>query len=59
MAMIPFFVDDVIDFFHRANIQNLQMNQGFVDGDETIIKLFTHLLAALAFLANSNSDRGR
>ena len=38
MAMIPFFVDDVIDFFHRANIQNLQMIQGFVDGDETIIK---------------------
>ncbi len=32
------FVGDVIDFFHRANIQNMQMIQGFVDGDETIIK---------------------
>ena len=38
MGMIPFFVGDVIDFFHRANIQNMQMIQGFVDGDETIIK---------------------
>ena len=38
MGMIPFFVGDIIDFFHRANIQNMQMIQGFVDGDETIIK---------------------
>ena len=38
MGMIPFFVGDVIDFFHRANTQNMQMIQGFVDGDETIIK---------------------
>ena len=38
MGMIPFFVGDVIDFFHCANIQNMQMIQGFVDGDETIIK---------------------
>jgi hypothetical protein len=30
MGMIPFFVGDVIDFFHRANIQNMQMIQGFV-----------------------------
>ena len=38
MGMIPFFVGDVIDFFHRANIQNMEMIQGFVDGDETIIR---------------------
>ena len=38
MGMIPFFVGDIIDIFHRANIQNMQMIQGFVDGDETIIK---------------------
>ncbi|MCR5642459.1 MAG: DUF4112 domain-containing protein [Prevotella sp.] len=37
MGMIPFFVGDVIDFFHRANIHNMQMIQGFVDGDEAII----------------------
>ena len=34
----PFFVGDIIDFFHRANIQNMQMIQGFVDGDEAIIR---------------------
>ena len=38
MGMIPFFVGDIIDFFHRANIQNMEMIQGFVDGDETIIR---------------------
>ena len=38
MGMIPFFVGDIIDFFHRANIQNMQMIQGFVDGDKAIIK---------------------
>ena len=38
MGMVPFFVGDIIDFFHRANIQNMQMIQGFVDGDEAIIK---------------------
>jgi hypothetical protein len=38
MGMIPFFVGDIIDFFHRANTQNMQMIQGFVDGNETIIK---------------------
>lgn len=38
MGMIPFFVGDIIDFFHRANIQNMQMIQGFVDGDEAFIK---------------------
>jgi hypothetical protein len=38
MGMIPFFVGDIIDFFHRANIQNMEMIQGFVDGDENIIR---------------------
>lgn len=38
LGMIPFFVGDIIDSFHRANTQNMKMVQGFVDGDETIIK---------------------
>ncbi len=38
MGMIPFFVGDIIDFFHRANIRNMEMIQGFVDGDEAVIK---------------------
>ena len=39
MGMIPFYIGDVIDIFHRANIQNMAMIQGFVDGDEKVIKL--------------------
>ena len=38
LGMIPFFVGDVIDIFHRANTRNMAMIQGFVDGDEAIIK---------------------
>jgi hypothetical protein len=38
IGMIPFFVGDIIDIFHRANTQNMQMIQGFVDGDQTVIK---------------------
>ena len=38
MGMIPFFVGDIIDIFHRANMKNMAMIQGFVDGDETVIK---------------------
>jgi hypothetical protein len=38
LGMIPFFVGDVIDIFHRANTQNMRMIQGFVDGDETVIR---------------------
>ena len=38
MGMIPFFVGDIIDIFHRSNIQNMQMIRGFVDGDETMIR---------------------
>lgn len=38
LGMIPFFVGDIIDIFHRANTQNMKMVEGFVDGDETIIK---------------------
>ena len=38
LGMIPFFVGDVIDIFHRANKQNMAMIQGFVNGDETVVK---------------------
>ena len=38
LGMIPFFVGDIIDVFHRANTQNMRMIQGFVDGDETVVK---------------------
>ena len=38
LGMIPFFIGDIIDIFHRANTQNMRMIQGFVDGDEKVIK---------------------
>ena len=38
LGMIPFFVGDIIDIFHHANTKNLAMIQGFVDGDEAVIK---------------------
>ena len=38
LGMIPFFVGDIIDIFHRANTQNMKMIQGFVDGDEKVIR---------------------
>ena len=38
LGMIPFFVGDIIDLFHHANTQNMKLVQGFVDGDERIIK---------------------
>jgi hypothetical protein len=38
LGMIPFFVGDIIDVFHRANTRNMAMIQGFVDGDEAVIR---------------------
>ena len=38
LGMIPFFIGDVIDIFHRANMKNMAMIQGFIDGNEAIIK---------------------
>ena len=38
LGMIPFFVGDIIDFFHRSNKQNMEMVQGFVDGDEATVR---------------------
>lgn len=38
LGMMPFFVGDIIDVFHRSNTKNMSMIQGFVDGDQAIIK---------------------
>lgn len=37
LGMIPFYVGDIIDVFHRSNIQNMALIRGFVEGDETVI----------------------
>ena len=38
LGMIPFFIGDIIDVFHRANTKNMAMIQGFVEGNELVIK---------------------
>ena len=38
LGMVPFFIGDIIDVFHRANTKNMTMIQGFVDGNELVIK---------------------
>lgn len=38
LGCIPFFIGDVIDFFHRAHIKNMQLITHFVDDDKEAIK---------------------
>ena len=37
-GMIPFYIGDVIDFFHKANRENMQLVRGFVEGDKEVIR---------------------
>lgn len=37
MGMIPFYVGDVIDFFHKANRKNMELIDGFINEDQEII----------------------
>ncbi len=39
LGMLPFFVGDIIDVFHRANTKNMAMIKGFVEGDEAVIRV--------------------
>jgi len=50
LGMIPFFVGDFIDIFHRANIRNMTMIQGFVDGDKDIVRTVNRRALQAAFL---------
>ncbi len=38
LGMIPFYVGDIIDVFHKSNQQNMGLIKGFVEGDETTIR---------------------
>ena len=33
IGLIPFFIGDVLDFFHQSNRQNMKLIDGFVNGD--------------------------
>lgn len=37
LGMLPFFVGDVIDFFHKANKRNMALIDGFINNDEIVI----------------------
>ena len=37
LGMIPFYVGDIFDIFHRSNRQNMSLIRGFVEGDEQVI----------------------
>ena len=38
LGMIPFYVGNIIDFFHKANKQNMILIDGFINEDKIIIK---------------------
>lgn len=38
LGLIPFYVGNVIDFFHRANSRNMALIDGFINDDEALIK---------------------
>lgn len=55
VGMIPFYVGDVIDFFHKANRKNMALIDGFINDDQEIIhavnrKAWQFGLSALAFV---------
>ena len=37
LGLLPFFVGDFIDFFHKANKRNMALIDGFLNDDQTII----------------------
>lgn len=56
LGMIPFYVGDVIDFFHRANTKNMALIDGFINDNKAIIKEVNRksvqsLIAIIAFVA--------
>ena len=38
LGLIPFWVGDVIDIFHKSNQQNMALIRGFVEGDQPTIQ---------------------
>jgi hypothetical protein len=55
LGMIPFYVGDVIDFFHKANKKNMALIDGFINDNQDIIhevnkKAIQSLLVLLSFV---------
>lgn len=55
LGMIPFYVGDVIDFFHKANKKNMALIDGFINDNQEIIhevnkKAIQSLLVLVSFV---------
>ena len=51
LGLIPFYVGDVLDFFHRANSRNMALIDGFLNDDQAIIhKINRKALQSLAMV---------
>jgi hypothetical protein len=55
LGLIPFYVGDVIDVFHRSNKKNMQLIDGFIENDTHIIhevnkKAIQTLVIAVCFI---------
>ena len=55
LGMIPFYVGDVIDFFHKENKKNMALIDGFINDDQEIIhevnkKAVQSLLVLISFV---------
>jgi hypothetical protein len=37
IGLVPFFIGDILDFFHQSNRQNMKLIEGFVNGDRKIV----------------------
>ncbi len=37
LGLIPFYVGDVIDFFHQSNARNMRLIDGFINDDQSVI----------------------
>ena len=37
IGLIPFFIGDILDFFHKSNRQTMRLIEGFVNGDRATI----------------------
>ncbi len=38
LGLIPFYVGDMIDFFHKSNVRNMSLIDGFINDDKDIIR---------------------
>lgn len=50
LGMIPFWIGDILDCFHRANLKSFKLIQGYVEDDEAVIKEVNKKAIFMAFM---------